>query len=71
MDRNEITVTQLRWMIHALQREMASVRDEMEHASDGSPIVAFGEVVYEGRANLVTKLEDIIESGYKTIKIRK
>lgn len=71
MEKNEITLTQVQWIIQALQKDMAAVRDEMEQASDGSPTYALGEIVYEGRQSLVTKLNDIVESGYKTIRIRK
>lgn len=71
MEANEITLTQVSWIIHALQTEMAQTRNEMDSASDGSPIVALGEVLLESRQALVTKLNDIVESGYKTIRIRK
>lgn len=71
MANNEITLTQVQWIIHALQKEMGMIRDEMDHAPDGSPICAIGEVTLCGRENLVTKLNDIVESGFKTIRIRK
>ena len=71
MANNEITITQVQWIIHALQKEMGMIRDEMDRAKDGSPIAAIGEVTLCGRENLVTKLNDIVASGAKTIRIRK
>ena len=71
MANNEITLTQVQWIIHALQKEMGMIRDEMDQAPDGSPISAIGEITLCGRENLVTKLNDIVESGFKTIRIRK
>jgi len=71
MGNNEITLTQVQWIIGALQHEMGAVRDEMDRAKDGSPTYALGEVVLTGREQLVTKLNDIVASGAKTIRIRK
>lgn len=71
MATNEITLTQIQWIIHALQKEMGMIRDDMDKSPDGSPTYALGEVILCGRENLVTKLNDIVESGYKTIRIRK
>ena len=71
MERNEITLTQVHWIIHALQTEMGAVRDEMDRSPDGSPICAIGEIILDGREALITKLNDIVESGMKTIRIRK
>ena len=70
MERNEITTTQMQWIIRALQKEMGMIRDEMDQSHDGSPTYALGEIALCGRENLVTKLNDIVESGYKTIRIR-
>lgn len=69
MCKNEITKTQLNWIIHALQKEMGMIRDDMDHAEEGSPTWAIGEVLYGGRESLVTQLIDIEQSGYKTIRI--
>ena len=71
MERNEITQVQVKWIINALQKEMGMIRDEMDRAKDGSPIVAIGEVTLCGREKLVTKLNDLLESGAKSIRIRK
>ena len=71
MERNEITLTQVHRIINALQREMVAIRNEMDQSYDGSPICSFGEILYNGRENLVTQLSDIINSGYKTIRIRR
>ena len=71
MAGNEITVTQVQWIINALQKEMGQVRDEMDRSKDNSPTYAIGEVIIAGREELVTKLTDMIESGVKTIRIRK
>ena len=71
MADNEITLTQVQWIIHALQKEMGAVRDEMDRAKDNSPTYAIGEVILAGREELIRKLNDMIESGCKTIRIRK
>ena len=71
MAGNEITITQVQWIINALQKEMGQVRDEMDRSKDNSPTYAIGEVILAGREELVTKLTDMIESGVKTIRIRK
>ena len=66
---NEITTTQIQWIVQALNHHLGDVRQEMEGAEDDSPIQSFGELFLEGRTNLVNRLNDIVNAGYKTIRI--
>ena len=70
MRRPELTKTQLGWIILALQHELVRVREEMDVADDGSPIIAIGECVLETRKDLIDKLEDAVNGGCKTIAIK-
>ena len=69
MRKNEITTTQVNWIITALNHDIASIRDEIDHAEDGSPITAIGEILMDERTALVTKLTDMIANGCKTIRL--
>ena len=66
---NEITYTQVQWIIQALNHQLGDIRDEMDRAPDGSPVQSLGEIALEGRTALVNKLNDIVNAGYKTIRI--
>lgn len=70
MKNISLTRTQLKWIVTALQHEITGIRDEMDKAEDGSPIVSIGEVMMEGRKNLVNQLNDIIFNEQKTIRIK-
>lgn len=69
MKKNQLTYTQLEWIVLALQHHMAEVRNEMDSASDGSPIQSLGEIFLEGRQNLVTTLTDMMYKKAKTISL--
>ena len=69
MRKNELTTTQINWIITALNHEVASIRDEIDHAEDGSPISAIGEILMDERTALVTKLTDMIATGCKIIRL--
>lgn len=68
-DINTITTTQIQWIVQTLNHYVGCIKQEMDSSSDGSPICAIGEVVMDGRTNLVNRLNDIVDAGYKTIKI--
>ena len=70
MRRPELTKTQIGWIILALQHELVRVREEMDAAKDGSPIISLGECVLESRQDLIDQLEDAMNGGYKTIGIK-
>lgn len=70
MGNNELTYTQLDWIVQALNHYVAYVRDEMDKAPDGSPILAFGEIVIDSRSALATKIKDISVSKHKTIRLK-
>lgn len=66
---NHISTTELRWIINALNHNIAYVKAEMDAAGDGSPIQSFGELVVDGREALVNRIVDMIETKAKIIKI--
>lgn len=68
--RPTLTRTQLKWIVSALNHDIAITKKEIDQCkNDNSPIAAVGEVFILGRQNLVTILEDIINSDKKTIRI--
>lgn len=69
MGRYRISTTELNWIINALNHDIDYTKKEMDSASDGAPIQAFGEVIIEGRESLVRKISDIIKSNVKTVGI--
>ncbi len=69
MDKHHLTYTQLDWIVQALNYHMAQVRNEMDFASDGSPVQSLGEIFLEGRSNLVTALTDMIHDKAKRISL--
>ena len=66
-----ITQTEVKWIIGALNHDMADVRQEMETSSDDSPIAAFGELFLEGRERLVNKFIDLLAVDGKVISVTK
>ena len=71
MTKMKITGTEIRWMINALNRDIASIKEEMDHSEEDSPIWAFGEVAIEGRESLRNRLVDFMDSDSKTISVMK
>ena len=66
---HNLTTTELQWIINALNHDIDYTKREMDGASDGAPIQAFGEVIIDGRENLVRKLCDIVKSKTKVVGI--
>ena len=69
MRKHRLSTTELNWIINALNHDIDYTKKEMDVAADGAPIQAFGEVMIEGRENLVRKITDIIKSNVKTVWI--
>lgn len=69
MSKYELSSTEISWIIRALKLEMASIKQEMDSAEDGSPVYALGELAVENDSALMTKLMDMIRSKTKTIRI--
>lgn len=65
----KISRAELKWIVAALNHNIADIKAEMDQAEDYSPIYAIGEVAVEGRERLVTLLNDIIYNKIKTITI--
>ena len=70
MGRIELTRTQLGWIAQALRNHIIQIKKEMDASEDGSPTVAIGEVILEGRQNLLTLIEDLQNGTSKTIIIK-
>ena len=68
-NKYKVSRAELKWIVSALNHNIADIKAEMEQADDHSPIYALGEVAVEGRERLVTLLNDIIYNGIKTITI--
>ena len=66
---NTITTTQIQWIVQALNHQLGDVRQEMDAADDDSPIQSLGEMMLESRTSLVNRLNDIVNAGYKTVRI--
>ena len=66
---NTITTTQIQWIVQALNHQLGDVRQEMDAADDDSPIQSLGEMMLESRTSLVNGLNDIVNAGYKTVRI--
>lgn len=69
MSKYELSSTEISWIIRALKLEMASIKQEMDSAEDGSTVYALGELAVENDSALMTKLMDMIRSKTKTIRI--
>ena len=67
--KHSLTTTELNWIINALNHDIDFTKKEMDVASDGAPIQAFGEVIIQGRENLVRKISDIIKGNVKVVGI--
>jgi len=69
MAKYKLNRVEMKWIVAALNHNIADIKEEMDASEDGSPIYAIGEVILEGRQNLVRKLNDIIFSDVKIIGI--
>lgn len=69
MSKYDLSSTEISWIIRALKHEIATVKQEMDSAEDGSPVYALGELAVENDSALMTKLMDMIRSKTKTIRI--
>lgn len=70
MSKIELTRTQLGWIAQALRNNIIQIRREIDAADDGSPTVALGEVILEGRQNLLAMIEDLENGTQKTVTIK-
>jgi len=70
MSKIELTRTQLGWIAQALRNNIIQIKKEIDAADDGSPIVALGEVILDGRQNLLTMIEDLENGTQKTVTIK-
>ena len=70
MSKIELTRTQLGWIAQALRNHIIQIKKEMDAADDGSPTVALGEVILQGRQHLLTVVEDLQNGTQKTITIK-
>ena len=67
----QLTLTQVHWIVLALQHHIAEVKQEMDAAPDSAPQQALGELFIEGRERLVTMLTDVLYEKAKTISIQR
>lgn len=69
--RNNPTVskTELHWLINSLLTDINQTQLEIDQAESGSLIRSIGRIRIDGRKNLITKLNDILESGARRIDI--
>ena len=64
-----ISKTEINWIVNALQNNIVSVRDDMENCEENSPIWSLGEITIQNLEDLITKLNDIANSGCKSVRI--
>ena len=65
----KLTRTQIGWLIHALKSDIRLMLEEMDASPDGSPLVACGKVMIDGRKALIEKLTEIKDGKDKLGKI--
>lgn len=69
MKKYVLTGTEINMIVQALNKDIASVREDMDRAHDGDAIQAIGEVIMNSRMELVTKLNDLVNSGCKKVQV--
>jgi len=67
----KLTSIEIKWIINALNRDMAITKNEMDFSEENSPVWALGELHIENLTELKTKLMDFLESDNKTIYVQK
>ena len=71
MNKYELNSAELCWLVQALNRDIAQLKYDFQHAEDGSPLQAIGELSIENREALVRKLTDIMNDNVKRIGIKR
>ena len=69
MAKIKVTPIELKWIVAALNHNIADIKEEMDAADEYSPVYALGELAVENRKALVMKMTDAINTGAKTISI--
>ena len=69
--RTKLTAVEIKWIMDALNHDIANVKEAMDASEDNSPLCAFGELYIEGREKLVAKLMDFMGSTARVIYVMK
>jgi len=69
--KTNLTSTEIKWIIDALNQSMVVTKNEMDFSEENSPVWALGELRLNNLQSLKTKLMDFLGSNSKTIYVQK